>query len=93
MSDFSWSWDGVGETLGGLFDTVVDGGSNLVNAWVDNQANLLQSASPEQHRAPTPIPQTPQGTPLPQSGNNMMPVYVMGAVIIAGLGYLAMKGR
>ncbi len=85
-----WSLEGIGESLGGIFDTVVDGGQSLINAWVDDQTHSVGSAAPEENRQPPP-PETVEGRPIVGGYTDMLPIYIMGGVIIAGLGFLAFK--
>lgn len=61
MLDF---FDNFGESIGGIYDSVVAGGTEYLNAWVDNEKQELATAAPEKQRPKQEPAQQPNGQPI-----------------------------
>ncbi|UXI02752.1 hypothetical protein [Photobacterium sp. TY1-4] len=62
--------DDWGESLGGIWDSAVEGGGNWVDAWMQNEADNVASSAPEENRTPQheePAKQ-PTGQPIHNQG-------------------------
>ncbi|GAL02950.1 hypothetical protein JCM19237_5843 [Photobacterium aphoticum] len=90
--------DSLGETLGGVWDSAMQGGEQWVQSWFDNEANKVASAAPEQNRVPQYLEpaKQPTGQPVPESGMDTQTMLLIGGgalmvtlVVVA----LVMKGK
>ena len=88
--------DSLGETLGGLTDSVMSGGEKWLDAWFDNEADKVASAAPEEqrpakHQEPA---QQPTGQPIyygPQMTTLMM--YGGGFLLVVLLIVMLTRGK
>ncbi|NAW64522.1 hypothetical protein [Photobacterium halotolerans] len=93
----SW-WDSMGETLGGVFDTVGNSAGDLWDAVVDSEVDRIKSSAPEENRPKQDAAQQPGGQPVPQGAivPNHMLLYAGGGLLVVVLllvMFSMMKGK
>lgn len=86
--------DSWGESLGGITDSIFNGGENLVNAWFDSEAEKVASAAPEENRPKQEQAQQPTGQPIAYAPmNNNMLMIGGGVVVLMMFMMLMMRGK
>lgn len=88
--------DSLGETLGGLTDSVLSGGEKLVDSWFDNEAEKVASAAPEENRTVTHKEPAQQPTGQPIYPANTMPTSMMmfgGMIVLMLFMFLMLRGK
>lgn len=70
MENFGTIFDNIGETLGGIWDSTLEGGEQWVDSWFDHEADKVSSAAPEENRVPQQQEpaQQPTGQPIYNGG-------------------------
>lgn len=88
-----------GELVGGAIDAVGELGDNWLNAKVDQEADRVSSANPDENRANENNYQQPNGEPVQSGGaggftiSKDMAIAAGVAVAICGVLYVATKGK
>ncbi|MGF1723200.1 hypothetical protein [Photobacterium nomapromontoriensis] len=90
-------FDSWGESLGGIWDSALNGGEQWVESWFDNEADKVTSAAPEENRVPQnqePAKQ-PDGQPIYSGGlTTHTALMIGGGVIVAVLAVaVLMRGK
>lgn len=89
--------DNLGESLGGIWDSAVEGGNSWVDAWFNNEADKVSSAAPEENRVPDSQQpaQQPNGQPIwyGLTTNQTLMVAGGGALILMLFMFLMMRGK
>ncbi|MCW8330879.1 hypothetical protein MD588_18970 [Photobacterium sp. SDRW27] len=89
--------DSLGESLGGLTDSVLSGGEKFVDSWFDNEANKVASAAPEENRPAThqEPAQQPTGQPIHYGmpSTNTLLMVGGGVVVMMMFFMLMMRGK
>ncbi|UTV27503.1 hypothetical protein [Photobacterium atrarenae] len=90
--------DDWGESLGGIWDSAVEGGEQWVDAWMDNEAENVASSAPEENRTPQheePAKQ-PTGQPIYPGGlssNTTLMLLGGGMFVLMGFTFLMLRGK
>ncbi|GHA34297.1 hypothetical protein ACFFLZ_06405 [Photobacterium aphoticum] len=89
--------DSLGETLGGVWDSAMQGGEQWVQSWFDNEADKVASAAPEQNRVPQYLEpaKQPTGQPIQPTGMDTQTMLLIGGGVVVSLAVvvLLMKGK
>ena len=90
--------DDWGESLGGIWDSAVEGGEQWVDAWMDNEAENVASSAPEENRTPQhqePAKQ-PTGQPIYHGGMSSTTTMMMlggGMLVLMGFMFFMLRGK
>ncbi|MGF1732290.1 hypothetical protein [Photobacterium kasasachensis] len=87
--------DSLGESLGGLTDSILGGGEKLIDSWFDNEADKVASAAPEENRTTTHEEPAQQPTGQPIYPVNAMPTNLMfgGFALLMLFMFLMLRGK
>lgn len=90
--------DDWGESLGGIWDSAVEGGEGWVDAWMENEADNVASSAPEENRTPQseePAKQ-PTGQPIYRDGLSSSTTLMLlggGMFVLMGFMFLMLRGK